>query len=137
MNIARPIKPAEIDNSQDIDVEGNIRELVRRDSAALRETADESEIAASDLGALLGRVSGSSMREIDNLIDELKGLRDKLQSDGNRVQRDVADYAALTQSVMQLTKIITDGVTQVKRPDGANGHDSERKSLIGAAARDI
>lgn len=137
MNIARPIKPAEIDKSQDVDVEGNIRELVRRDSAAIREAAGESEIAASDLGALMSRVSGSSMREIDNLIDELKGLRDKLQHDGNRVQRDIADYAALTQSVMQLTKIITDGVSQVKKPDGANGSDSERKSLIGAAARDI
>ncbi len=121
MNFVKPLGSAEIDKpakSAEIEVEGNIRELVRRDSAAFRQVESDSEIAANNLSALLGRVSGTSTREIDNLISELRSLREKLQADGNRVQRDIADYAALNQSVIQLTKIISEGVTHVKKvPD--------------------
>ena len=100
------------------EIEGNIRELVRRDATALRQGGGENDVAADSLSSLLRRVSGNSAREIDNLITELKTLRDKLQSDGTRVERDIIEYAALSQSVSQLTKIISDGVTQVKKvPD--------------------
>ena len=56
-----------------------------------------------------------STSEIDNLIDELRTLREKLLADGNRVERDIVEYAALSQSVIQMTKIITESMTQVKK----------------------
>ena len=130
MSIARPFKSTEVDKSEETDVEGNIRELVRRDSTALREPNSDSDLAANSLSNLMGRVAGSSTREIDNLIGELKGLREKLQADGNRVQRDVAEYASLSQSVMQLTKIISDGVTHVKKTEAANVSGPERSPPI-------
>ena len=118
MNFIKPIGVVETDKSAETEVEGNIRELVRRDSAALRQTDGDGELAANSLNALLRRVSGTSTREIDNLISELRSLREKLQADGNRVQRDIVEYAALSQSVIQLTKIISEGVTHVKKlPD--------------------
>ena len=64
---------------------------------------------------MLRRVSGNSTTEIDNLIGELRALREKLLADGNRVERDIAEYAALSQSVIQMTKIITESMTQVKK----------------------
>ena len=64
------------------------------------------------------RVSGNSTREIDNLIGELQALRKKLQVDSDRIQRDIAEYASLSQSVMQLTKIVSDSVK--KLPDAPN-----------------
>jgi hypothetical protein len=137
MNVARPIKAVETDKSDGIDVEGNIRELVRRDGTAHREVETDSELAAHDLGALVHRASGRSTREIDNLIEELKGLRGKLQTDGDRVQREIAEYAALTQSVMQLTKIISEGVTHVKSPDALIVQRSEYKSPAGAGVREV
>jgi hypothetical protein len=101
-----------------VEVESNIRELVRRDATALRQAESDSELAANNLSTLLRRVSAHSTREIDLLIAELRTLRDKLHSDGNRVEREIVDYAALSQSVIQLTKIIADGVTQIKKvPD--------------------
>jgi hypothetical protein len=118
--IAKPIDTAELDKSPESEVEGNIRELVRRDSAGLRQSGDssDSEMIANNVGSLLRRVSGTSTREIDNLINELQNLRDKLRTDGNRVQRDIVEYAALSQSVMQLTKIISESLMQVKKlPD--------------------
>jgi hypothetical protein len=118
MNFAKSRGTSDGDKPTDTEIEGNIRELVRRDSTALRQPNGESEVAANSLSSLLRRVSGNSAREIDNLISELKTLRDKLQTDGTRVERDIIEYAALSQSVSQLTKIIADGVTQVKKvPD--------------------
>ena len=100
------------------EIEGNIRELVRRDTSAFRQVESDSEMAANNLSTLLRRVSGNSAREIDNLIGELQILRDKLQADSDRVERDIVEYASLSQSVIQLTKIIAEGVTQVKKvPD--------------------
>jgi hypothetical protein len=53
------------------------------------------------------------MDGIDNLISELQTLRRKLQTDGDRIQRDVAKYAELSQQVMQLTTIISDSVKKL------------------------
>jgi hypothetical protein len=110
-DIMNSVKP--IDKSAETEVEGNIRELVRRDSTAFRQTESDSEVNASNLNILLGRVSGTSMREIDDLIGALQILREKLHTDGNRVQRDIVEYAELSQSVIQLTKIISESVKKL------------------------
>jgi hypothetical protein len=39
----------------------------------------------------------------------------KLQTDGDRIQRDIAEHAELSQQVMQLTKIISDSVKKLPR----------------------
>ena len=121
-------------NDQPTEIEGNIRELVRRESGAIRQPEDAREQAADDLSSLVDRVSGESTREIDYLIDGLKGLRKKLDDDGQRVQREIAEYSSLSQSVIQLTKIISEGMTRVKTvPDaptiGEEAHSSADVSL--------
>jgi hypothetical protein len=118
MNYAKERGVTENDKPAEAEIEGNIRELVRRDSTGLRQGGGEGDVAANSLSNLLRRVSANSTREIDNLIGELRTLREKLQADGSRVERDIVEYAALSQSVTQLTKIIADGVTHVKKiPD--------------------
>jgi len=117
MNSAKPRNVAEMEKPA-TEIEGNIRELVRRDATSFRQVESDSEMAANNLSTLLRRVSGNSAREIENLIGELQVLRDKLQADSDRVEREIVEYASLSQSVIQLTKIIADGVTQVKKvPD--------------------
>jgi hypothetical protein len=117
MNSAKPRSAAEMERPA-TEIEGNIRELVRRDTTAFRQVESDSEMAANNLSTLLRRVSGNSAREIENLIGELSTLRDKLQADSDRVEREIVEYASLSQSVIQLTKIIAEGVTQVKKvPD--------------------
>ncbi len=64
------------------EVEGQIREFVRRDFvAARREPANESQMVASNISALLQRVSGHSVQEIDRLIGELQALRETLHQE--------------------------------------------------------
>ena len=71
------------------------------------------KISGEYLGTLLRQVSKTSMGEIDSLIVELKMLHKKLQTDGDRIQRDIAEHAELSQQVMQLTKIISDSVKKL------------------------
>lgn len=71
-----------------------------------------------NLANLLGQVSKTSAGEIDNLISDLQTLRKKLQTDGDRIQRDIAEYAELSQQVMQLTNIISDSVKKLPRGPG-------------------
>ncbi|HEY2527842.1 MAG TPA: hypothetical protein VGJ20_07820 [Xanthobacteraceae bacterium] len=99
----------------------NVRELVRRDGTGFRQPESESEVTASSLSTLLRRVSGTSTREIDNLVDELQTLREKLHADGDRIQREIANYAALSRSVMQLTKIISESVKKLPDLSGIRG----------------
>ena len=123
MNFAKPFGTVEIDKSTETEVEGNIRELTRGGAALRQADSGDSEMTANNLSTLLRRVSGSSTRQIDNLIGELRTLREKLQSDGDRVQRDIVEYAALSQSVMQLTRIVAESVkifqTTRKPPNSA------------------
>ena len=76
------------------------------------ESAD-GQMSGENLSDLLGRVSKTSSVEIDNLIGEFEGLRRRLQTDGDRIQRKIEEYNALSQQVMQLTKIISDGVQKL------------------------
>ena len=115
MSMIRQRGSAGGERSAEADLEGKIHELVRRDSNAVRQTDGESEAATRNLADLLRRVSANSTGEIDALIGELRLLREKLTSDGQRIERDVVDYAALGQSVIEMTKIITDSMVQVKK----------------------
>jgi hypothetical protein len=115
MNIVKSLGSIKADKMA-ADPEGNIREL--RDTVAFRQAENiDGETTTSSLGTLLERVSGTSTKEIDNLIGDLQVLRKKLQADSNRIQRDIAEYASLSQSVMQLTKIVSDSVK--KLPDAS------------------
>ena len=128
MNFAKPLGSAEIDKSAETEVEGNIRELTRGSAGFRQAENSDGEMTANNLSALLRRVSGSSTRQIDNLIGELRTLRDKLQTDGDRVQRDIVEYAALSQSVLQ-----ADEDRRRKREKSAGRAKQQR---IGSAASD-
>jgi hypothetical protein len=115
MTISKQRGSAEMDRSDEADLEGKIHELVRRDSNAVRRADNGGEGAARSLSDMLRRVSVNSTTEIDNLIGELQLLREKLVADGSRVERDIVEYAALSQSVVDMTRIITESMTQVKK----------------------
>jgi hypothetical protein len=76
--------------------------------------SSDGEMSGEKLGTLLRQVSKTSIDEVDSLIVELKTLHKKLQTDGDRIQRDIAEHAELSQQVMQLTKIIFDSVKKLR-----------------------
>jgi hypothetical protein len=109
-------KPANFDQATEAAVEAEIREFVQRDGASLRRTSEtDSELLANGIETLLQRVAGTSVQEIDGLIAELQTLRALLQEEGARVQRNLAEYAHLSQSAMQSTRIIAESLAQWKQ----------------------
>jgi hypothetical protein len=58
-------------------------------------------------------MSSYSVHEIDHLIVGLQGVREKLNNDGDRLHRQIEQHAALSQSIIQLTEIISDSVASV------------------------
>ena len=112
-------EPVEVGKAVETQVEGEIREFVRRDVATLRRQPEQdSEMVASNIGNLLQRVAGTSVKEIDKLVAELQTLREMLQNEGARVQREIVEYASLSQAAMQSTRIIAESLTIWKKiPD--------------------
>ena len=125
MTLIKSREPAEVDNATETEVEGEIREFVRRDVATLRRQPEsDSEMVASNIGSLLQRVAGTSVQEIDKLISELQTLREMLHNEGARVQREIVEYATLSQAAMQSTKIIAESLTHWKKvPDAPSMRD--------------
>jgi cation transport regulator ChaC len=126
MTFLKTRESAEVDTSVETAVEGEIRDFVRRDVATSlrRQPESDSEMVASNIGALLQRVAGTSVQEIDKLITELQTLRDMLHNEAARVQREIVEYATLSNAALQSTKIIAESLTHWKKvPDAPSLRD--------------
>lgn len=132
MNVIRPDKIEGTETELDPDlaavseVEAGIRDFVRNDiaylhrpnataAAATAEPAIDADAAVNSVTSLIQRVAGTSLSEIENLIGELESLRELLHAEGQRVQREIASYAQLSQAAMKSTRAIAENVTQWKR----------------------
>jgi hypothetical protein len=56
---------------------------------------------------MLQDVSGTSVQEIEKLIAELRILRDRLQKEAARVQREIVGYAGLIQNARRSARTIS------------------------------
>jgi hypothetical protein len=55
------------------------------------------------------------VQEVDQLVEGLRQMREKLDNDGDRLHREITKYSEFSEAVTLLTKIISDGMTHVKR----------------------
>jgi len=83
-------------------------------SARAAEKEEDDQMPTENLSELLGRVSNNSTGQIDNLVGDFQQLREKLQTDGERIQREVEEYNTLSEMVMQMTKTISESVEKVR-----------------------
>jgi hypothetical protein len=103
-------------DAQIAEMEGDIREFVRKDFASLRRPPESGgEVFANNLNSIVQRVAGSSVQEIDNLIDQLERLREHLHNEGQRVQREVMAYAQMSHAAMRSTQIIAESMAHFKQ----------------------
>lgn len=104
-----------VNDALKIEVKANGADRAQVESPTLDVPAKH-ELTADTVSMYLKQVSSSSCSEIDSLIRDLCGLREKLVTDGSRIEQDVVEFATLNQSVIQLTEVISDSVAQVKAP---------------------
>jgi hypothetical protein len=76
--------------------------------------SNNGQMPGENLGDLLGQVAENSTGGINDLIGDFERLREKLRTDGERIQRDVAEYRTLSEQVMQLTKTVSENVDKVR-----------------------
>jgi hypothetical protein len=118
-------------------LQGREREVVRHDFAPRRRPAASEPDLTGHVGTLMRRVADSSLRDIDDLIARLQRRREQLLAESERVQREIIEYAKLSQTTMQSTKIISESLAHFSKvPDAprmselhlANGDDAERRN---------
>ena len=112
--LMRSNKPAEIE-----EVVWNVKN---------QRTARQPEDIGKQAATLVRQISLASTSEIDRLTNDLTDLRKKLENRGHRIQNDIVEYAELSQSAVQLTKIVSDSVAQVERTSGAPSVNTELHS---------
>jgi hypothetical protein len=105
--------------------EGQIREFVRKDVAPWRRRPERTDVPAEtqadNVSMLVQRVAGASISEIDNVIEELRNMREFLRSEGERVQREIAGYATVSQTAAASMKVISESMAQWRSSSGASG----------------
>jgi hypothetical protein len=121
MSYVQPIQSSAEFEAVDLDVEESVRTLTNAGAVIRQGDNSNTDATTSSLSVLLRRVSGNSTREIDTLIGDLRDLREKLRSDGERIHREIVEYAALSQQVMQLSKIISESVKRLPDAPGTDG----------------
>jgi hypothetical protein len=96
--------------------EGEIREFVRRDLSRLQQQMSENSPATEpeSLDALIGRIGGASIEEIDRVLHALQEVRNHLCNERERLSHEVARYASLSRISMTAMKSISDSLKQSK-----------------------
>ena len=93
----------------------DMRNLLRaRKANGSASVSTESEERNVELASQISQISFRSVQEIDHLIGGLQGIRQKLDDDGDRIQREVGEYVTFSQSIVDLTNIVSDGMTAIK-----------------------
>ena len=64
------------------------------------------------IGALIDKVSATSIAEIEKLISDLETVRNYLKSEGDRIQQEMARYAHLSDTASASVKIIAESLGQ-------------------------
>ena len=95
-------------------IEIDMRDIPRERKARLSDVSRETN---NDCSSLVSGISVRSVQEIDHLIDGLQGLREKLNNDGDNLHRQIMQHVAFSQSIIELTKIVSDGMTSVNKPN--------------------
>jgi ABC-type transporter Mla subunit MlaD len=94
------------------EVEGALREFARDVGPVRRDPKDTTDFVAN-VDLLAQRAA--SLVELRSVIRELQQLHDFLQSEGERLQREISEYAQLSKAAMNSTRPIADNMTNWKR----------------------
>jgi hypothetical protein len=67
-----------------------------------------------EMAPLIQKLAATSIAEIERLIAELREAKDHLQSERDRIEREMARYMRLTEMASTMAKIISDAVLPVR-----------------------
>jgi hypothetical protein len=97
---------------------GELRKIAPLELTLAGRFRSETDEGSNEVSALISRMAGTSVAEIDKLIEELRALRDYLQAEGERVEREAARYTQVSQTALASVRIITDSMGAWKGNSG-------------------
>ena len=109
--LPEPSKIADVQPAAEI--EGVIREFGGR-NAKNAGSKDTSEIA-TNADTLVKRTI--TLDELKNVIEELDQLYDFMHSEGQRLEKEISEYAQLSASTVSATRTIADNMLQWKKSE--------------------
>jgi len=96
----------------DIDMRDILRNKRANGSAGVSTESEERNV---ELASLISQISFQSVQELDHLISGLQGIRQKLDDDGDRIQREIGEYVTFSQTIVDLTKIVSESMTALNK----------------------
>jgi hypothetical protein len=95
-----------------------LRGPARPEALASRRSADgQSGEVEALANSIIGHLSNTPQHEIEKLIDQLQGLRDFLDDEGQRVQHEIYGYLRFNEAANASAKIIGECLAQWNRSD--------------------
>ena len=103
--------------------EDKIRELIRGEAprAVLANDDAPAEPNIDTIAPILKRVGAASIAGMERLISELDEARTFLKTEGERIQREAAHYANLTQTADASVKSIAESLRDWRTANGPRG----------------
>ena len=113
-------------------IEEALRESVRQNAGYIRDEPENNSQFVMDVNSLIQRVAGVSLDQLDDVIVDLRQLRDFLHSEGERIQREISGYLQLNHIAIGSTKSIVDNVVQWKKAAHSTARAPERGHFGGS-----
>jgi hypothetical protein len=115
-------------------IEEAFRESARQDAAHIRHEPENTGQVVTEVNSLVQRVAGVSLDHLDDVIVDLRQLRDFLHSEGERIQREISGYLQLNHIAIGSTKSIADNIVQWKKAAHSTARAPERGDFVGSSA---
>jgi hypothetical protein len=96
-------------------IEEALRESVHQNAGHIRHEPENNSQFVIDVNSLVQRVAGVSLDQLDDVIVDLRQLRDFLHSEGERIQSEISGYLQLNHIAIGSTEIIVDNIVQWKK----------------------
>ena len=113
-------------------IEEALRESVRQNAGHIRHEPENNSQFVMDVNSLVQRVAGVSLDQLDDVIVDLRQLRDFLHSEGERIQSEISGYLQLNHIAIGSTKTIVDNIVQWKKVAHSAARAPERGDFVGS-----
>jgi hypothetical protein len=91
----------------------HITPVIRGEAASDRPS--QPDLIATEVNSFIERVSVTWAKEFAKQIAELHSLRDLLQNEGQRVQREVGGYLRFNEGAVKATRMISEAIPQLMK----------------------
>jgi hypothetical protein len=114
-------------------IEEALRESVPQNTSHIRHEPENTSQVATDVNSLVQRVADVSLDQLDDVIVDLRQLRDFLHGEGERIQREISGYLQLNHIAIGSTKSIAGNIVQWKSAAHSTARAPERGDFEGSA----